>query len=99
MNRYNTATVRFQAQNRLEAAKAVSFYLNLCTTCEMWNAEQLRVIISETFFGIIRPYMEVTKRQRKIMSLDEENYMSEIEAVDALTSEIEDFASHYEEEL
>ena len=99
MDRYNIGTIKFQAQNRLEAAKQIAFYLNLCIMCENWGIEDLRIDISEVFFSVIRPYLEISYRQKKIMLLDENWYSDEIDKMDDLINQIKDFASHYEEEI
>ena len=99
IDRYNVGTIKFQSQNRLEAAKRIAFYLNLCVMCENWGLEELRVDVSETFFSVIRPYWEITHRQRKIMLLEEDWYAEEIKKIDDLTSQIKDLADIYEEKL
>ena len=99
MNRYNMGTIKFQAQNRLEAARRVAFYLNLCVMCENWGLDELRIYVSETFFSFARPYLEITNRQKKIMQLDENWYNDEIQRIDELMGQIKDFATYYEEEL
>ncbi|MBO6117211.1 MAG: DUF2723 domain-containing protein [Bacteroidales bacterium] len=99
IDRYNIGTIRFQAQNRLEAAKQIAFYLNLCIMCENWGLEDLRIDISEVFFSLIRPYLEISYRQKKIMLLEEDWYADEIDRLNDLINQIKDFASHYEEEI
>lgn len=99
MERYNIGTIRFQAQNRLEAAKQVAFYINMLNMCEDWGLEDLRVTISSTLFSIIRPFLEITYRQKKIMMLDKDWYEEEIQRIDDLLSQIQRLADHYEEPI
>ncbi|MBR1769186.1 MAG: hypothetical protein IJ748_01865, partial [Bacteroidales bacterium] len=99
MNKYSTGTIRFQAQQRLEAQKKILYYMNLCILAEEWGEEDLRMQISEAFFSVIRPYLEITYRQKKIMLLDSDYYVDEIEYLDETVVQIKDFAAHYEEVL
>ncbi len=99
IDRYNIGTIRFQAQNRLEAARQIGFYLNLCIMCENWGLEDLRIDVSEALFSVINPYLEISHRQKKMMQLNEDWYSAEIDKMDELINQIKDFASHYEEEL
>lgn len=99
MDNYEQGTIRFQAQQRLEAEKKMVFYMNLCLMAEDWGEENLRIRLSEYFFSVVRPYMEITYRQKKIMTLDDSYYDEEIERMNELIAQIRDFANHYEEEL
>ena len=99
MDRYNVGTIRFQSQNRLEAAKQVAFYINMLNMCEDWGLEELRVTISSTLFSVIRPFLEITYRQKKIMLLDKDWYEEEIQRIDDLVSQVQTLADHYEEQI
>lgn len=99
LERYINGTVKFQAQNRLQAAKTISYMLTLCIEAENWGLEQERIALSEAFFSCVRPYLEITYRQKKIMLLEKDYYTDEINSIDNLVADISDFAEHYEEEI
>ncbi|MDO5760098.1 MAG: hypothetical protein Q4Q06_03650 [Bacteroidota bacterium] len=73
--------------------------MNLCILAENLGVEDMRILLSECFFSVIRPYLEITYRQKKIMMLEDVYYDEEIERMDELIGQIQDFAKHYEEDL
>ena len=99
MDKYCIASIRMQAQQRLEAERKISYYLNLCILSEEWGIEDMRMLLSESFFSVIRPYLEITYRQKKIMMLNDIYYDQEINRMNDLIEQIFSFAKHYEEEL
>ncbi|MCF0210011.1 MAG: hypothetical protein HUK18_01620, partial [Bacteroidales bacterium] len=100
MDEYCKGTIRFQSEQRIEAANKISYYLDLCLLSEDWGEERLRVELAESFFSVIKPYLEITYRQKKMMILQNEDfYAQEIEAMDEMIGRIRDFAKVYEEEL
>lgn len=99
INYYNNATIRYQSQNRLEAQKAIEYYMNLCILTEEWGLDEMRGFLSNSFFNEIQPYLEVTYRQKKMMMLKEDYYRNEIKKVDDLIDRIKDIANHYEENI
>lgn len=99
MERYLQGTIRFQSEKRLEAAEKINYYMDLCLLAEDWGEEDIRVSLAESFFKVIRPYLEITYRQKKIMLLNNNYYSNEIENIDELIRQIQDFAKHYEEVL
>lgn len=99
INYYNNGTIRYQSQTRIEAMKAISYYLKLCILSEEWGLEDMRIKISNSFFSVIQPFLEVTYRQKQIMKLNDAYYEDEIKRVDDLINNIKDLASRYEEEI
>lgn len=100
MERYFHGTVRFQSEQRLEAAYKVSYFMDLCVLAGDWGEEEMRVSIAESFFTMIRPYLEITYRQKKMMQINnEEFYLQEIENIDNMLEQIRGFANVYEESL
>ena len=99
INKYSIGSMRLQSQQRLEAERQITYYMNLCLLAEDWGEEDLRIQLSECFFSVIRPYLEITYRQKKMMLLDSDYYEEEINHIDELISQIFSFAQHYEEEL
>ena len=99
LNRYTTGTIRYQSENRLEAQKCIVNMINLCLTAEDYSLESIRRDVSEAFFSHIRPYLEITNRQRKIMLLQKDWYQDEIDNIDSLMEYITDFANRYEFQL
>lgn len=99
MNKYFVASMRMQAQQRLEAERKVNHFMNLCILAENLGEEDMRMLLSECFFSVIRPYLEITYRQKKIMTLNDIYYEEEIERMDEMILQIQEFAKHYEEEL
>lgn len=99
MNKYFVASMRMQAQQRLEAERKIVHFMNLCILAENWGVEDMRMELSECFFSVIRPYLEITYRQKKIMTLNDIYYEEEIERIDETILQIKEFAKHYEEEL
>jgi hypothetical protein len=99
INYYNNGTIRYQSQTRLEAQKAISYYLKLCILAEDWGLEDMRIRISNSFFGVIQPYLEITYRQKQMMKLNGDYYEDEIKKVDELITNIKNLASRYEEEI
>lgn len=99
LNRYTTGTIRYQSENRLEAQKCIVNMINLCLTAEDYGLETMRRDVSEVIFSMIKPYIEITLRQRKIMLLQQDWYQQEIDNIDALLDYINNFAEHYEFKL
>lgn len=99
IDKYSVGSMRLQSQQRLEAERQVTYYMNLCLLAEEWGEENMRMQLSECFFSIVRPYLEITYRQKKMMLLDSEYYQEEIEHIDELIAQIFSIARHYEEEL
>lgn len=99
INKYSVGSMRLQSQQRLEAQRQISYYMNLCLLAEDWGEENMRMQLSECFFSVIRPYLEITYRQKKMMLLDSDYYEQEINQLDDLIAQIFAIAQHYEEEL
>lgn len=74
--------------------------MDLCVLAGDWGEEEMRVSIAESFFTMIRPYLEITYRQKKMMQINnEEFYLQEIENIDNMLEQIRGFANVYEESL
>ncbi|MDR0971178.1 MAG: DUF2723 domain-containing protein [Bacteroidales bacterium] len=99
MNYYMNLSDIEKMQNRLEAQKIISSWINLCEITENSGMENLRVLLSDNIFNYLSPFYSICFNQLERLSTNMDYYSSDIDALNQLIDEIDLFAKRYEEKL
>ncbi len=96
---YQGLTDRQQSQQRIETLTLIDQWLRLIAQAEEFDLEDMRVMLADSYFSVINPYLQITFRQVERLFAQPGLYVEEIDKTLEQLNRIYALAQEYEEPI